>query len=408
MPGRRQRQRRQKRERQARRRANRDPLLNPGVPLAGRRLRRAANQLTAAEFRPRRQALNREASAVSSTGERLAGQARDYYLQLAQQELGNVDKMRALGTGLQADVAAAGATAQQQLDAAGQQAAQLRAADAAVRGAGNDVGMPDAAAELAAARARSAALQQQGATAAAQTTGNWAGLADASRTARGAAGGEAVTDFLRDVAIRRADVRRRRADLDTMAGTRRAENILKLRQQGYENAITARGLDVDMAQLQADMQNARANRRVQRRGQDVTARGQTLSARERRADRAARERQAQADRESRERIARARSKGEKLEPADARKLRIGVANALADLQSKKPAHPERWLRNQGAPGIVIEAAMERYRRGGITTATARELRRLGVRVPRAWLLRPADLGPGDIPIAGNILQTVFG
>jgi hypothetical protein len=208
---------------------------------------------------------------------------------------------------------------------------------------------------------------------------------------------------------RLSDVASRRAALEASVGPKRTENLLNLRQTGFENAATAVGLDIDRAELQAQMkqdktdaqlararlrstnrQNRARNRltakqiattragqkltaQVQREGQDVAMRGQNMSAAQR-----------EADRKSRERIAKARRKGSKLENADARKVKLGITNAYADLAQIKPKDPAKFLRRRGAPGIVIRAAVERQK-GGLKLSTVAELKRLGIRVPRSWI-----------------------
>jgi hypothetical protein len=103
-----------------------------------------------------------------------------------------------------------------------------------------------------------------------------------------------------------------------------------------------------------------------------------------------------ANRASAQKIARMKKAGKALEPEDARKVKQSISNALVNITSgsmtttdskghrKVYTDPTQYLRDTGAPGIVIRAATERSR-GGLNYDTARELRQLGVRVPRNWL-----------------------
>ena len=374
-----------------------DPLYQPGVPLAGARLRRAASKLTSLEFGEARDALGREMSQATTQGRELANRTSDYYSQLAQEEAGMVARQQAIGTELQNTLSKTGAEAQTALSTVEQEAAQRAAQDAALRGQGlSGGGQERVAAEIAAARGLAAQGTQTAQQTSALTTANWANLSNVANTARGMAGGETLTRYQNQLANTQNDIRGRRASLDRQAAAKRVGNLLELRQQGFENTLAARGLDVDLAEIQADMQQSQAANKlarariksaerqnkqrlaVQKRGQDISSwtqrRGQNVTAKQRAADRA-----------SRERIAKARSRGSKVEPADARKIRMGVSNALADLSSAKPKNPTRWLRRRDAPGIVAQAAAERYKYGGIRPSTAAELRRMGVRVPKGWL-----------------------
>jgi hypothetical protein len=375
-----------------------DPLYNPAAPLAGNRLRRAAQQLTALEFGSARASLDREAEQATTQGNELTARASDYYKKLAEQEAGVVARQQAIGSELQGTLSRVGAESQQALSAIEQEAAQRAAQDAAVRGPGLSGGPSPVADEIAAARALAARGTQGAQETSALTSSNWANLTNVANVARGMAGGETLTRLQTGLANTQNDIRGRRATLDEQAAAKRAENVLKLRQQGYENIVTAEGLGIDRAKLQADMQNERADRQLARRRitsaerqnrerlrsqekqtqsrLNVQMRGQDMTAKQRAADRRARER-----------ISAARQNKTRLESADAKKVKAGIGNALVLLQQNKPKNPTRWLTNpeRGAPGIVAQAAAERYKYGGIRPSTAAELRRLGVRVPKGWL-----------------------
>jgi hypothetical protein len=169
------------------------------------------------------------------------------------------------------------------------------------------------------------------------------------------------------------------------------------------------GLGLDQAKLQAQIQQTRsdaslaraklrstnrqnrARNRLTRQQINATLRGQSISAYTQRRGQDLTTQQRALDRASREKIAKARRKGTKLESADAKKVKTGIVNAVADVNSgamvldgKRYTDPAKYLRAAGAPGIVIKAALER-RGGGLKLSTVSELRRLGVRVPRAWI-----------------------
>lgn len=389
---------------------DRDPLYDPSQGLSGSRLRGAADALVGLEFGPQRKALEQESRRIDTQGGALSKRASDYFLQLAQQEQGSVDRMKAIGDLVGGQIREAGAANQTALDKVAAEAEQVRGADAAVRG---ELGGSDRLAEeLAAARSRAAGAQQTALTDASSTMGNYAGLADISRQAREVRGGETVQQILNQIATQQADVRSRQGALEASTGPARTKAILGLRQQEFENAATVEGLGLDRDKLRAEMQqdlqdyrlgqgklretrrqNRARNRLTQAqinatlRGQDISAdtqrRGQDIQAEIQRRNRASREAIAEANR-------RAKKGGStRLETADARKVKIGIGNAFAALGNGKT---EKWLRKQGAPELVIRAARERAG-GGLSLATQAELKRLGIKVPKGWR------GPQKGPVA---------
>jgi hypothetical protein len=403
-----------------RRRLNRDPLYRPAQQLSGANLSHAADALVHLEFDPTRRALQQEAAQASTQGGAVQQRAGSYFTQLAEAERGNVERSKALGGLLQTQLGDIGRASTTALDEAQKRSQDVLGADQAVRGPGLGGDPSRLMEELAAARTRSTLSTQAAQQDATNQTGNYAGLADISRQARELRGGETVQQIGNATQARLNDVASRRAALEAQVGPARTKSLLDLRQSGFENAATAAGLDLDQATRQAQMstdasdaalaraklratnrQNRARNRltRAQiratlrgqtlssattRRGQNITAftqqRGQNISAAQQAANRA-----------SREKIAATRKAGKSLEAPDARKVKQSVSNALALIRSgdmtyngKTYTRPGRLLRDMGAPGIVIQAAMERNT-GGLNYDTARELRQLGVRVPRNWL-----------------------
>jgi hypothetical protein len=401
--------RKQLRQAVARKRIDRNPLYDPSQALSGSRLKGAADALVGLEVGPQRAALEQESRKIDTQGAALTGRASSYFLDLARQEQGSVDRMKAIGELAGGQVQQAGAAAQGTLDKVAAEAASLRAQDQAVRGEGLQ-SSDRLAEELAASRSRAAAAQQTASTETAGTMGNYAGLADISRQAREVRGGETVQGILNQIATQQADVRSRRGALEASVGPARSKALLDLRQQGFENAATAAGLDIDQAELKARMQTEandftlatkklrqtaqqnRARNRLTEQQIKATLRGQTLSSQTQRRGQNIQAEIQRRNRASREAIAeanrRAKAGGKaKLESADARKIKIGIGNASAALGAGKS---EKWLRKQGAPELVIRAAKERAR-GGLSLATQAELKRLGIRVPKGW--RSAQKGP---------------
>jgi hypothetical protein len=395
-------------------RLNRDPLYDPSSTLSGANLSRAADALVGLEFNPQRKALQQEATQAQRQGGAVQSRASDYFLQLAQGERGNVERSQALGGMLQQRLGDIGKTSQTAIDTSQARTEDLLRADEGTRGAGLQGDQGRLMEELAAARARSTASTQTAQQDAAAQTQGYTQLADLSRQAREVRGGEVVGQVANATSARLADVATRRAALESQVGPARTEKLLGLRQSGFENAATAAGLGLDQAKLQAQIQQTRsdaslaraklrstnrqnrARNRLTQQQINATLRGQTISAYTQRRGQNISSQDRALDRATRLKIAATRRAGGKLESADAQKLKTSVSNALADITSGQPltitdngktktyTNPAKYLRDAGASGIVIRAAMER-KTGGLNYDTARELRQLGVRVPRNWV-----------------------
>jgi hypothetical protein len=402
--------------RTARIKSERAALYDPGAQLSGARLRRAANQLTALEVNPQRRALRNEMTQATAQGTELANRTKDYYSQIAQSESDNVARQQALGADLQGRLKGIGDQSQAALSQIGTEADQRASADTAVRGGGlGGGGSERVAAEVAAQRGLALQGAQSASSQGELSTANWSNLANIAAQARGMQGGESLGRVQNALSAQQGDIRNKQIDLEGKVAQTRMKNILDLRQQGYENIVTAEGLGIDRAKIAASVQSdkraaalarqrIKSSERQNRQRVAATKRGQDVSSQTHALDRASRERIQAANRQSREAIANAKKKGNgKLEPADARKLKGGIANALADLDSVKPKNPEKWLRKQGAPGVVIRAAKEIRdgQRPWLQPSTVQQLRSLGMTIPQRWLppsmRKGAKLGTPAIP-----------
>lgn len=390
---------------------NANPLYDPTAQLGGGALRQAAHDLVSTEFDPQQHALERAAGQAQTQGTQLAGNASDYYRQLAADEATGVARRQAIGTELQKRIDATGATAQQQTKAMGDQVQALAGADARFTGTSAS---PRAAEELAAAGSRATAAQQDASLSGAAEGANYDQLGSLAATATGMQGGETQKRLLQQLAAQMAGYRGQETDLASKRGAAESSAVTKLRQQGFENLVTSEGLGIKRADLQAQTaQDLAANRlaqnrisqadRASQRTNATTRRGQNMTAAQRAADRA-----------SREGIAKAKLRygGRKAnEPADARKTKNGIGNAQADIsQMLRDGQISPGLRGQikqvapgllgqpmnidtarkvivalGAPGIVAQAGAELAKYGGLRTGTASQLRRLGIRLPKGWL-----------------------
>jgi hypothetical protein len=305
---------------------NTDPLYSPAQQLSGANLRKAALDLSALEFRPQEQALARRSKDVNTQGAALSGRASDYYIQLAREEQGNLDRIKALQGLTSSQLNEAGQASQSTLSGIADQAQRLADQDSAVRGRGLQAGADLVGQEVASQRGLATRDLQQAQAQAAATTqgyGQFAGLAGQAISARGA---ETQQMLLNNLARQQTGIADERATLAAQRGSATTKNLTTLRQSAFENLATEQGLGIKQADLQAQVnqqqataklrtrqqkeverQNRARNKltkkqiaavkrgqtisaRTQRRGQDITRRGQNLSAAQRAADRAARQR----------------------------------------------------------------------------------------------------------------------
>jgi hypothetical protein len=421
----------------ARRRANRNPLYDPTAQLGGFQLKRAAQNLVDLQYGPQQAALERAQGNIQTQGDALTKRASDYYLQIAREEQGNVDRMGALNALLNERVNAAGDTAQGQIKDAGEQARALQEQTAAAQQgiqAGDRVSL-----EEQAARDRSAVDTQGAIGAGAAETRNYAGLADLGRRSREMQGGETQQRLLNLVANQLAENRGQQTDLAGQRGNAMTQQLLNLRQQGFENLVTQEGLGIKKADLQAQIQQdqtdaqlakqrirqqarqARRQARLARRGQDITARGQDLSAETQRRGQDLTSANQELNRANQRRLVRLRAKygGTKAnEPADSRKTKAGIVNAQTDIQDmlrtgtvppglraalkdagagallKRPMNIDtarRVIIALGGSGVSAQAAAELAKYGYLRPSTRAKLRAAGVKVPRSWAAGPTGI-----------------
>lgn len=251
--------------------ANKNPLYNPSVQLAGNNLLRASQQLADLSLRPQLGALDQQSKTVTTQGTALASRAGDYYRQLAAEEAKRVATQQALAGGLNTATADVGTRSGQVyglLDAAEQQRQQ---ADQAQRGTGLGGDTSQVAMVLGAQRANSQQQQQTAETAAAEQGSNWASLANAMAQTRGLRGGEVQGQLLNRVLNQQADIAGKRADLSATRGDLVTKNLTGLRQQSFENAVTAQGLGLKQADINAQLAgiNQRAKQATVKQRQDA-------------------------------------------------------------------------------------------------------------------------------------------
>jgi hypothetical protein len=262
-------------------------LLNPLATLSGPALQQAATQQTDVQYAPVLAGLRQQLASTTRQGTALAARGGDYYRQIAQEEAAGLSRQQALGDMLNKQVAGVGAQQQQYMAGLQGQEAQRQAQDASVRGGGLQGGS-NAQGELGALAASMSQQRQAQQVGAAEQGANWTGLLGATAASTAARGGEVQGQLLN-----RLDSQQQA--LDTQIGTQKqnraaavAANLLKLRQQGFENYATGQTLGLKQAGLveqtaKDQAATSLARQRLKQSASDnaaqraITIRGQNLS-----------------------------------------------------------------------------------------------------------------------------------
>lgn len=391
---------------------DRNPLYDPSQILTGRPLATAVHDIADLQVRPQVDAINRSITDTKTQGSALAQRVAGYYGGLAAQEQTGVDAQHGIRESLNQDLAGIASTAKGQIDQANQTERSRAQADAAQRGQGNDGGVQQRLAEEMAARQSGAAQSAQAfESAGAQQGAGAETLANAMRSSGILQGGELQGQLANRTAGQVNDLTGKRADAEASRGPLEAKTLQDLRQQGYENIVTARGLGIKQEQIAADAAKATAQvklaqdrlsetKRSNRAGESTaaqrageTARHNTVSENQR----------GQELDISRARVDVARRRLEKdlrtgpKEPAASRAIKRQIGNALQSYQRylKPGAHKkngqsysigeiDKLGRDAKIPNDVLSAARDIAQFGYLTPESEQRLKLAGVRVPAGW------------------------
>src|SRR3954470_14211603 len=232
---------------------NANSLYDPTVQLSGHSLAQAARDLADLQVAPKFGALTRQLGSITTQGSALAARSGDYYRQLAQDELGKVAQQKALAGMLNTQTAAVGAQTQSAFDQMSAQEQQRQAADTTLRGAGLGGDVSQVPEEIQAQRGTAATLQQAAGNQAASQGADWSNLANAMAQSRSLRGGEVQGQLLNRVANQQQQVRGQIADTESTRGDEFAKNLLSMRQQQFENAVTGAGLQIKQSDIDAQL-----------------------------------------------------------------------------------------------------------------------------------------------------------
>jgi hypothetical protein len=238
-----------------------NPLYQPTAILSGSALKSAATQTVNAELNPQIAALNTQRRQGAAQADATVGRADDYYRQIAAREAQQMADVQGLGANLRAETQGAGMRSAAALIGTDQQVADAQARDAQLRGGQAMLGtsVTDTAAASQRNASTQAMLQSAGERTAASQAANFEGLAALSSQARQARGGELHSQLIN----RGLNNDKRLSDaitaLEATRGAKTTDQLLKLRQQQFENRTLLEGLGIKAADVQATT-NAAAQR----------------------------------------------------------------------------------------------------------------------------------------------------
>lgn len=400
---------RERRQNQRVARENADPLLDPTQVLTGHNLAHAARQIAGTELDPQISALDRQSVNTRLQQQGLQDRVASYYRGLSEQEANRHQQMQNLAAMTSKAVAGVGAQTRQDFDTQQQAADTARTSDASSRGQGLQGGN-QAAEELAAARQRAGALQGAAETAAAQQGANWTALSDTIGQALQLRGAETQGRLRTGEANALQEIEGKRADLEGQRGGLTAKTLQDLREKGFEDLATEKGLGLKAADLQQRSTSEAANRRVKLAGIRTAAQTQA-------ANRTSRESTSAAGLAERHRhdVAIENKPGKpKPESAQAIALRRSVNNLGSEIQdvahsvqlpgdrvaarqrvAQVIADRAKRAKQQPPPHDVLSAAIDLALDGHVSSRNRQILRQAGVRIPRSWL--PTTTGLGAYP-----------
>jgi hypothetical protein len=399
------------------RRRDADPLYDPSAQLSGNQLALASGRLTDLEFKPREQALDEQSKTATTQGTALAARSQDYYRKVAEDAAAAVANQNAIRDRLSGGLAQIGTEAQTRNDTAAKTAADASAADATLRGQGlSGGGDVKTAQELAIQKSLAAAAAGSSRSAGELQSGNYAGLQASIQGSSALRGGEAQTSLLNRLANQQATLRQQKADLSSQRGAAKEKNLLDLRQQGFENAVTVQGLGIKREDLAAQTANQQAQI-------DAADRKQTAAEKHNAALEAIANRNADtsagrlATAQEQDAYKRAHHLGPyKLpttkkgkQPAAVRATKIKGRTQIGQARlayTRSGGNYDAYLKNapKDFPLPVLHAGYELAHQGYIGPNTIRGLKALGITVPSAWTRKP-KARPGT---AGSIASAISG
>lgn len=387
--------RKQRRERRRQRRIareNKNPLYSPSVQLSGNALASTARQLAGLEIAPQLRGLDRQTQTVTQQGGALAQRAARYYETLGGRSDAGRAAVEAISSRLNEQLAAINTDAQAAVAtaAAGEQG-RLQA-DEQARGPGlQGAAASMAAAEAAAIASRAAesgqVFRSEGALQGARQEGLLAGIAGAGQLQ----GAETQREILGRQQGQLGDIAAQRAAVKAQRGPLTTKYLTDLRQTGFENLITQRGLRIDQQQIAQDAAEAR-------RAYELAVRRATETERGNRADerQAAREFASDVERDAYQRLNqlgpyKPASDSKPNEPAASVKFKGDIADTIQRFTNllgrgvpiDKAA--QRIAEADDARPLVIAAARELADFGYLTESTISALKIAGVRnLPKSW------------------------
>jgi hypothetical protein len=406
-----------------------NPLYDPSSQLQGHDLAVAAARSVDAGLTPKLGAIDQQIGSTRTQDTALAQRAAAYYRQLATESAGLTGRQQAAAGAANQAVTANNAQADQALADSSTAEQRRQADDAALRGGGLGGDTATVARTISEAQQQRAILgPAQAATVAAQGEG-WTGLSNAMAQASQMRGGEVQGELANAAGNTAGRLSQQRADLAGTRGDLVSEAVDKLRQQGFENAITQQGLGIKQADIAATLRGqdvsastAAANRRQtaadRAAGRGVTTRGQDLSHQDRTSAQrtAAQKKEQQRVQQVRTAATKAWGSVENLLPKlsggrvrlDPKGQPVASNDTTTPVVSVRPPTTQETINNlraQNLPEWAIQAAVSIKHHGYVTPEVITLIRSTApaVRIPNRY--RPPSMrkasGAGAYPVKGS-------
>lgn len=385
-----------------------DPLYEPTVQLSGPALAKAARRLAGIEIDPQVHALDTQAQTAQTQGTALAGRAAGYFAGLGKRTDAAKVTAQAISDQLNQRLGAISAGAQTHVDQATADAQRAQSADVALRGEGLSGGGEERlAAELAAQRANGATTGQAFQSAGAIKGAAGESLQNEIGASRDLQGGETQRQLTNRLAATLAGIGSKKADIEGQRGGLELQNLLKLRQSGFDNLATLRGLNIKGEQIAQDAAQSERNAQL------AVARINETSAHNKTTEKISGGNLALSqakfasatEKDAYQRLHNlgpykppASPKGAK-EPQASLNVKRQIGNAMSSYQRYLAAgHSLPWIaqhaRKQNVPPDVLNAAADLANFGYILPAHQRILERAGVRIPADWKKRGGQAAGG--------------
>lgn len=377
-----------------------NPLLNPQVALSGRNLRVAVNDLVDAETRPAMGAKDFEIQSANVQSSALANRHGQIATQVAGADTAAAARAAVISERVRQNMARIAQEGANAVDASG------KAAQDALGQA--NTGLQGSAAErLASERAALNARQASVSTAYRSSNEALSGIDEGYQNKMAATNQARLAEQAGAAQLRQsnkaAELAAQRAEIVASRGPLRTETLMKLRQQGFENAVVGQELGVKAASVEQQERNSRRSATTQRRAQDITAANARRTADTTKRGQDLTFKSGQKTRENQRELARLRANAkDKTKPESQYSIKTrgdidGGIGRFKELEGRgySEAEIKRVMTTKDrVPPWAYKAIYDLARGRGLHPVNAKSLENRGVRIPKDW--RRRDQGSNSV------------